>query len=357
MTHAPDNAADSAPDPAQGAVTTRRLHAVAPLDSRHAGAGQPAVPPVLRAALFGGAPCYALLDAAKHPLLAELIETSGCDYRCLFTGRAGNELRDVAPYLLRLTEDGAFTRRLFTATGRKDDLWRAAPGIFLRGAAGIDALHAHLRRFTRIRDEDGAWLYFRFWEPEVAGVYFPELDDRPDLARRWFHPAGAPPIEAIVALVPDRDPDADPPLADAVIVAPNALAPGPGPGPGPAGAALLSRHDMNKLRELRHRADVDGFARNLRETFGPDIAMDDAALRTFTTAALRRLLAHGFRQRDNLCVLLAWEVFFGPGFERYDPTGELSRILHDGTDEEERFLALKARMETLESTGAGTAQG
>lgn len=148
---------------------------------------------------------YAILDASKAAGLPELLETSGLEYRCLFKGDAYDELKDVAPWIVRLEEDGDFTRRLFTGPAGVNGLWDKEPGLYIRSRATLDELWRHFRKFTRVQDEGGKWFYQRFWEPHALPAYTehganPFLHDdissvvavAADIAR-IARPAGLPP--------------------------------------------------------------------------------------------------------------------------------------------------------------------
>lgn len=52
--------------------------------------------------------------AAKIVNLPELLESSRLWHRCLFQGKAYDELRTVAPWLVRPERENAFTRTLFS---------------------------------------------------------------------------------------------------------------------------------------------------------------------------------------------------------------------------------------------------
>ncbi len=124
----------------------------------------------------GGAACLALLDAAQVPHLPEVIEASGLEHRCLFRGKAAEDLRDVAPWLVRLEPDSDFTRNLFTRGDAPWMLWGRATMLLLRTEREIDQVTDHFRRLTRIRSEtDGRWLYFRFYDPETLEDLRPHL--------------------------------------------------------------------------------------------------------------------------------------------------------------------------------------
>lgn len=47
-------------------------------------------------------------------------------------------------------------------------------------------------------------------------------------------------------------------------------------------------------------------------------------------------------------MMAAWSVFYGVGFERGDPSGELEAILRSDKAEKERFKAFRARFDRFE---------
>lgn len=94
---------------------------------------------------------YAILDAAKMPRLEELLEGSELEYRCLFKGAAYDELKDVAPWLVRLELNNSFSRSLFTAGPQPWVFWNAVPGIFIRSASSFSEVWGHFRKFTKAK--------------------------------------------------------------------------------------------------------------------------------------------------------------------------------------------------------------
>ena len=145
------------------------IDGVEPLDAQLGVADLKTVPDALYEPLFGQPSdallhTYAILDAAKVPNLPELLETSGLKHRCLFKGDAYDELKDVAPWVVRLEDGNAFTRNLFTRSDAPWHLWDAEPGIYLRSSGTLDDMWKHFRKFTKVQDEQGKWFYFRFWE-------------------------------------------------------------------------------------------------------------------------------------------------------------------------------------------------
>lgn len=154
----------------------------------------------------------ACLDAARIVSLPEMLEADGAPHLCLYRGRLGAEAAEVAPRLVRLTAQGAMTRRLATAAGAPGAhpfaFREAEAGIFLRTGMPIEALRRRLRRFLRVETAEGGAFLFRCWEPSVAVACFAGIADRPDLILRRFRYREGGAIDAIVAPLPAAMPPA-----------------------------------------------------------------------------------------------------------------------------------------------------
>ncbi|MFV0410751.1 MAG: DUF4123 domain-containing protein [Paracoccus sp. (in: a-proteobacteria)] len=170
------------PEPEPPTLQIKTIEGVEPLDRQIGMFPKKTVPDTLRDILFGQpistvtgnktayaaavplVQTYAILDAAKVANLPELLERSGLEHRCLFKGNAYDELKNVAPWIVRLEEDNAFTRHLFTSSDAVWHLWDKEPGIYIRAQRTLDDVWRHFRKFTRMQDERGKWYYFRFYE-------------------------------------------------------------------------------------------------------------------------------------------------------------------------------------------------
>lgn len=150
-------------------VHVSRIAGVAGLDAQFGQYPKRDVPQPLEPLIFGapGRFCYALLDGAKIEHLPQMLAGALLDHDSLFQGKAQDELAEVAPYLVRLERGNPFTRRLFTKPGALGGLWGGDGGILLLSQAPLADIRKQLRKYTRIRDEDGKWYYYRFWEPRV----------------------------------------------------------------------------------------------------------------------------------------------------------------------------------------------
>ncbi|OCX62069.1 hypothetical protein BFP70_14525 [Thioclava sp. SK-1] len=162
-----------------------------PLDAQFGTLPKVCVPDNVMTRLFGDGSdpslkTYAIIDAAIIHGLVEILASSGLEYRCLFQGPTAEQLGDAAPYLVALQHDHELTRRLFTRSGQPADLWERKAGIFLRSPAAFDELWRHFRKFTRVQDVAGHWLYFRFWEQATLPAYLEAISRDHLKCRRFF---------------------------------------------------------------------------------------------------------------------------------------------------------------------------
>lgn len=144
---------------------------------------------------------YAILDAAKIVNLPELLGASGLEHRCLFKGKSYDELKNVAPWIVRLENGNDFTRRLFTGPEGINGLWDQELGFYICSRVGLDDIRKHFRKFTRVQDENGNWFYFRFWESQPAHSYFRYVQYDQDRVLRWFYAER----RTLSVLVPDAE--------------------------------------------------------------------------------------------------------------------------------------------------------
>lgn len=121
---------------------------------------------------------YAILDGAKIHALPELLESSGLEHGCLFQGEAFADLSNVAPWIVCLERGARFTQSLFTEGDAAWHLWGQDVGIYLRSEASLDSLRGHFRKFTRVQDRKGKWLYLRFYDPAYLLAYLPSLESK-----------------------------------------------------------------------------------------------------------------------------------------------------------------------------------
>lgn len=110
---------------------------------------------------------YAILDAAKVTNLPELLEEAGLEYRCFFKGELYKNLKNIAPWIVKLEDGNKFTRNLFTSSDSPWHVWDNEPGIYMRSPGSLDDMWRHFRKFVHLQDTNGKWFYFRFWDREA----------------------------------------------------------------------------------------------------------------------------------------------------------------------------------------------
>lgn len=115
---------------------------------------------------------YAILDGASIDDLLDKLYHYLPEFVCLYRGELQPDVAEVAPYLMRLTRESAFTDWLL------DRGWGNHWGIFAISRENLDALRKHFRRFLRVQDSKGQPMLFRYYDPRVLRVYLPTCDPK-----------------------------------------------------------------------------------------------------------------------------------------------------------------------------------
>ena len=116
---------------------------------------------------YGGANVYAVLDGASIPDLLEKLYKWKPEHICLYRGELAPDLAEVAPYLVRLEQNGLFTEWVITQG------WGHHWGIFAISEEGITTLRKHFRTILMVEDPRGKPVYFRYYDPRVLRCYLP----------------------------------------------------------------------------------------------------------------------------------------------------------------------------------------
>lgn len=116
-------------------------------------------------------PLYGIVDAARDPGVLRMLQTHDELYYSLYDGKEGEQLADVAPYLVQLSPSSTLLRH-FVAHG-----WGNAWGVLLYSPLNFKATRRHLRRFLMVDTEGGEQVYFRFYDPRVLREFLPTCDD------------------------------------------------------------------------------------------------------------------------------------------------------------------------------------
>lgn len=110
---------------------------------------------------------FAVLDGASVDGLLNALYEHKPESICLYRGELQPDIAHVAPYLVRLVEDSAFTKWVL------EQGWGKHWGIFAVTRADLTALRQHFRRFLTVHDSKGNPLLFRYYDPRVLRVFLP----------------------------------------------------------------------------------------------------------------------------------------------------------------------------------------
>ena len=114
---------------------------------------------------------YVILDGAQNESLLDVMaDHAGLEYECLMTGELEPDMQEVAPYIIHLKEDAAFTSWLM------NNGWGQSWGVFVLSSADLGEIWRDLRMHMRVTDPNGRPLYFRFYDPRVMNAFLPTCD-------------------------------------------------------------------------------------------------------------------------------------------------------------------------------------
>lgn len=290
---------------------------------------------------------FAVMDAGRLACLPVLLETGNIPHMSLFSGDLAETGKDVAPYLAEFSEDNDVLRGLLSCTEeakiQAGAFWDAQAGIFISTSMPLSDLRSHLRRFMRVLDAREKAYYFRFWQPEVAEVYFSNAATDPQKAARWVFPHDTrTQIDAIWAPVRNFTHDAYLlQFERGTELTRNDLG---------GGQFRLDRSDFDALHRLQWNRDVAKVADQLRQAFPQQVTAIELPLTAFCDTQMRRAVTQGFAHLDMLYVFCAWAINFGPDFESMDKTGAIAGFMQSDAPPEWRFEQIKTRMIALEET-------
>lgn len=114
---------------------------------------------------------YAILDAARDDGIYPKLAESDIECVSLYRGEKASELALVAPYLVRLGREDAFTKWLI------NNGWGQSWGVFLGSPVSLSELKRHLQTLLMVYNEAGTPLYFRYYDPRVLRVYLPTCNE------------------------------------------------------------------------------------------------------------------------------------------------------------------------------------
>ena len=134
--------------------------------------------------------CYFILDANKHKLLEP--EGFHCRIENLFQGEFAEITKEIGPYLVEVIPYPDYKTEselmgLFSDEGAMTRFnWHEELGIFIHSRYDFDTVLHHLRHFPVMKDENGKWFFFRFYDPKVLRNYLDVIATSPEKLNKFF---------------------------------------------------------------------------------------------------------------------------------------------------------------------------
>ena len=134
--------------------------------------------------------CYFILDANKHKLLEP--ESFQCRIENLFQGEFAEITKEIGPYLVEVIPYPDYKAEselmgLFSDEGAMTRFnWHEELGIFIHSRYDFDTVLHHLRHFPVMKDENGKWFFFRFYDPKVLRNYLDVIATSPEKLNKFF---------------------------------------------------------------------------------------------------------------------------------------------------------------------------
>lgn len=134
--------------------------------------------------------CYFILDANKHKLLEP--EGFHCRIENLFQGEFAEITKEIGPYLVEVIPYPDYKAEselmgLFSDEGAMTRFnWHEELGIFIHSRYDFDTVLHHLRHFPVMKDENGKWFFFRFYDPKVLRNYLDVIATSPEKLNKFF---------------------------------------------------------------------------------------------------------------------------------------------------------------------------
>jgi Domain of unknown function (DUF4123) len=119
-----------------------------------------------------GTNVFAILDGASIEGLLDMLYQHEPEFICLYRGELEPDIAEVAPYLVRMEPQSAFTDWLL-ARG-----WGNHWGVFAVSRADLTAMRHHFRRFLTVHGSEGTPMLFRYYDPRVLRVYLPTCNSQ-----------------------------------------------------------------------------------------------------------------------------------------------------------------------------------
>lgn len=124
--------------------------------------------------LIADNPLYAIIDAGQDETIVELLhqhQKQQMPIQSLFSGKKGQEMASVAPYLVQInTPDNALLKIML------EQGWGKHWAVYFSYSGDFNAARNQLRQCIRVKGSNNEHLTFRFYDPRVFRQYIPTFD-------------------------------------------------------------------------------------------------------------------------------------------------------------------------------------
>ncbi|MCH7813984.1 MAG: DUF4123 domain-containing protein [Planctomycetes bacterium] len=165
------------------------------------------------------------IDAARCPEGPEQAKRAQLRHQSLLAGPLGQELGEVAPYLIEFRAGSSFGEWWF-------EQWGRSVGVLVEAPVSLEELRSHFRTLLIVRHQDGRKYFFRFYDPRVLRLFLPNCSANE--IRRFFGPITAFHCEGAEGkeLLSYRSERAGLTIKESPVAVPGMSASPSGPGPG-----------------------------------------------------------------------------------------------------------------------------
>lgn len=144
-----------------------------------------------------GAPLFAVIDAAREGVAADLLQPSRLRYQPLFESEAAGASAAHIPVLVELGQAssqgvGTDTQTFLETVLRSG--WGKNWGIFCTSQSPFEDLLGHFRSFLLMRTREQVPIHFRFYDPRVLRAFLPTCE--PEEAKAIFGPVTSYVVES-----------------------------------------------------------------------------------------------------------------------------------------------------------------
>jgi hypothetical protein len=259
--------------------------------------------------------------------------------QCLYKGRAAEELKYVAPYLIdMILPKDAYNNKDEVPDFHKSYFakhWGNDAAMFFRTKASMEEVHNHFRKFTKITNDESKSLFFRFYDQKILAPYLTAVESWAERLSQLYATDTENPIHNIICSDGKNS---------AIVFSPT--------------QALMAFDHSNHSSQPLCQRDYDicleiGFinqAKKLLVSLYKNLATSHALTTKpehllIATDTIKRMRSYGLKTPLYLETLVAWSLLLHPEFEQQDPENIMEQILGmSRISQHEKFQALSRQM-------------